>query len=347
MSGSRFLHRALALASFMLLASVTAAGARWPVDSGETLLGFGATYERDGRTLVHRGIDVSAGVGETVLAPVDGEVTFAGLVPGDGGRIGVVTLRLDDGRLVSCSPLDGMTVVPGDPVAAGSVMGRAAGSGDGSSAEPHVHVSLRAGDLYLDPAPVLGEPPVPEGLPAIVAGEPGSGVDDGASEGGPGESAGSSAPGEVDLPGEAVAAPGGDICQAPAATPAGDSYERVAPDTVGSAQPVNTGSAEPGGRTCDAGSSRSFTGEAALGSGLRDASLTRMRLAPAGETRRAVRRISGREGRIAQALDTGSWVWRLAVALAGSGAIALVAARHRGSTDVRPSWDDVAAAAGR
>ncbi|MRS11852.1 MAG: hypothetical protein EG823_02120 [Actinobacteria bacterium] len=125
---------------------------RMPVEGGAIILPFGASSP--GGT--HRGVDVSAVGGDTVTAPVGGTVTFAGSVPADGGGTCIaVTIETAEGRRVSLVPLEGATVVVGEYIEAGSAIGVVREAGDDSSGEPHVHVSLRQGDLYLDPGPLL------------------------------------------------------------------------------------------------------------------------------------------------------------------------------------------------
>jgi len=145
----------------MVLQALTVAAFAVP---GDALMGFGADYVApDGSSCVHRGMDVSAQGGEDFGAPIAGTVSFAGRVPGPhGGSIQAVTLATTAGS-VSLLPFDGLYVSKGESVEAGESVGRVAVGGDPSSAEPHVHIGLRLGDLYVDPSVLLAAPPAPTG----------------------------------------------------------------------------------------------------------------------------------------------------------------------------------------
>lgn len=98
----------------------------------------------------HRGIDMRAAVGTTVVAANDGVVAFAGPVA---GRL-FVSIDHADGIRTTYSFLSavlvkrGQTVKRRDPVAL-------SGTGDGSSPEPHLHFGARIGESYIDPEPLL------------------------------------------------------------------------------------------------------------------------------------------------------------------------------------------------
>lgn len=151
-----------------LLVPAAPAAAVWPCGAGGVSLAFGAEYAApDGRVVTHRGVDVATEAGEGVAAPAGGVVAFAGRVPGPhGGTVGAVSIDLADGRRLTLLPLTMLSVAAGDRVGEGDVVGDVAASGDPSSAGPHVHVGLRAGDVYLDPLALLGSPPAGEGAEA-------------------------------------------------------------------------------------------------------------------------------------------------------------------------------------
>ncbi|ROS77125.1 murein hydrolase activator EnvC [Cellulomonas sp. PhB143] len=114
----------------------------------------------------HRGVDLRAAPGATVLSPADGVVTFAG--PVAGRRVLVVTH--DGGLRTSLEPVAALVDV-GDRVRRGDAVGTLtddAGHCDG----PCVHWGVRRGERYLDPMVLLaqGDPVVllPLGrLPAV------------------------------------------------------------------------------------------------------------------------------------------------------------------------------------
>lgn len=147
------------LVAFILCAAAPSAVASTLLSSpvpGGAVVAFGVAYETGGRRVTHRGLDLQASGTETVRAACDGVVTFAGEVPADdGGRTRAVTIRSADGLLVCVSPLATTRVSKGEPVNAGDVVGEVAESGDGSWSAAHVHLSVREGDTYVDPAPLI------------------------------------------------------------------------------------------------------------------------------------------------------------------------------------------------
>jgi len=96
----------------------------------------------------HWGIDYAVPSGTPVSAPVSGRVTFAGSVAG----MRSVTIEPVPGFKVSLSYLSGVSVVSGDQVERGDVVGRAGSphGGDG------VHLSTRIEGEYVDPESQLG-----------------------------------------------------------------------------------------------------------------------------------------------------------------------------------------------
>lgn len=95
----------------------------------------------------NRGVDYATEPGEEVRSPAAGEVTFAGQV---GGTLHVVVLHAD-GLRSTLSFLATVAVRRGERVAAGQVVGTAAGA---------LHFGVRAGEEYLDPLGLLaGEEP--------------------------------------------------------------------------------------------------------------------------------------------------------------------------------------------
>lgn len=147
------------------------AGAATVPISGGCLLGFGATYSVGGAGRTHLGADLGGASGAEVGAPVDGTVVFAGQVPatdGSGSRATCVTVASGGDRW-TLLPLDSVEVEQGQSVEEGAVVGRLAGSGDGSSPGTHLHVGLRRGEVYLDPMSLLSA--------LTVAGPSGGGAD--------------------------------------------------------------------------------------------------------------------------------------------------------------------------
>jgi len=168
----------VAALSIAALCVPAAAHAARPLASSGTgpVLGFGASYsDGGGTTSVHRGVDIAAEAGERVLAPVAGTVTFVGRVPGAGGStVLAITLQTAAGS-VTLLPLERASVSRGDSVSEGATLATLAENGDASFSATHLHVGLRAGSLYLDPARVLTiplavtSPEVPTGAEAGAA----------------------------------------------------------------------------------------------------------------------------------------------------------------------------------
>ncbi|HEY0217999.1 MAG TPA: M23 family metallopeptidase [Cellulomonas sp.] len=113
----------------------------------------------------HRGVDLAAAPGSTVLAPRSGTVTFAGTVVDRP----VVTIQHDDGLRTSLEPVHagvdvGSRVVAGAPVGTLSTGGHATSTGrdatESCAPESCVHWGVRRGEDYLDPMALLHPGPV-------------------------------------------------------------------------------------------------------------------------------------------------------------------------------------------
>ena len=119
----------------------------------------------------HRGIDVGAAAGSTVLAPASGTVTFAGSVPSSGKS---VTVETPDGYSVTLTHLGSINVGKGSAVVEGAPVGTVGPSGDAELAEPYVHLGVRLTAQeqgYLDPLSLL--PPRAAAPPSDPAPAPG------------------------------------------------------------------------------------------------------------------------------------------------------------------------------
>jgi hypothetical protein len=130
---------------------------RWPV-AGPVITPYanGSDPYAGGQ---HRGIDVAAPVGASVVAAAGGVVTFAGVAGSSGLTVAVTT---DDGFATSYLHLSSVAVRRGARVAAGAPIGRVGTTGRRSAAEPHLHFGVReAGSrfAYRDPLDFLPVPP--------------------------------------------------------------------------------------------------------------------------------------------------------------------------------------------
>jgi hypothetical protein len=141
----------------------------WPVD-GPVL----QTFSLDADPYAggqHRGIDVGAPVGTTVLAPAGGRVSFAGSVAANGRT---VTIQTVDGLSVTLVQLGAIVVSKGADVAEGGPIGTVGPSSDAEIVGPHVHLGIRRtadANGYLDPLAFLPArsaseaPPEPQPVP--------------------------------------------------------------------------------------------------------------------------------------------------------------------------------------
>ncbi|RJQ50969.1 MAG: hypothetical protein C4521_12815 [Actinobacteria bacterium] len=140
--------------------------------AGDVSLPFNAGYEVGGKTRYHSGVDVAGEPGSKVKAAAGGVVTFRGYVPGPAASDGLVlalTVSHEDGTLASYLPLSETCLSKNDIVAQGGEIGALAGSGDPSSAGPHLHFGLRENGRYVDPGPLPMPPACPEPRPSQPA----------------------------------------------------------------------------------------------------------------------------------------------------------------------------------
>jgi hypothetical protein len=154
--------------AFLLLVPPAWAEWTWPV-RGEVITPYrnGGDPYASGQ---HRGIDIAAATGTTVVAATSGEVRFAGTAGSSGLTVSV---RTADGRYdTSYLHLSSTSVREGDRVAAGQPLGAVGTSGTRSATEPHLHFGVRdAGSrhAYHDPLGFLPPPTAtqpPRGAPA-------------------------------------------------------------------------------------------------------------------------------------------------------------------------------------
>jgi len=94
----------------------------------------------------HRGIDLAATVGQAVLAPSAGEITFAGFVV----NRPVVSVRHSGGLVSSLEPVDASVEV-GDHVGIGATLGTVSDVPGHCAPATCVHWGLRLHGRYVDP----------------------------------------------------------------------------------------------------------------------------------------------------------------------------------------------------
>lgn len=139
----------LLLLLFTLLTSAAFAGAylSWPAD-GAIITPFSSNE--------HRGIDIAAAVGSRITAAEEGVVYWVGRTPRGEP---CVSIDHPSGHSTSYLPVEA-SVVKGQKVAKGAVVGTLSADGDPSSQEPHLHLGLfetstRDDKRYLNPQDYL------------------------------------------------------------------------------------------------------------------------------------------------------------------------------------------------
>jgi Peptidase family M23 len=152
--------RRLAVLLFVFLAWTPAAYAwSWPVQ-GPVVRPFSYDESHPYASGQHRGIDIGAdAVGEKVVAPAAGTVSFAGTVPTNGKT---VTIETADGYSVTLTHLGSIVLAEGATVDEQDTVGTVGPSGTPEVDGPYVHLGIRVTtdpNGYVDPLDLL--PPVP------------------------------------------------------------------------------------------------------------------------------------------------------------------------------------------
>jgi murein DD-endopeptidase MepM/ murein hydrolase activator NlpD len=177
-------HRSLlllvtALAVVSLVGPAVASAWTWPV-SGPVLRGFLFSEDTPLAPGQHRGIDIQGGLGDQVVAPVGGTVTFVGRVAANGLT---VTIETAEGYTVTLLHLGDALVGRGDAVAEGQPVAIVGSSGVPEYAVPYVQLGVRLSadpEGYLDPqtflpplaTPATAPAPAPDAQPAPLAPPP-------------------------------------------------------------------------------------------------------------------------------------------------------------------------------
>jgi murein DD-endopeptidase MepM/ murein hydrolase activator NlpD len=142
------MHRLLiAVTAFLLVLAAPAEAAwQWPV-TGDVITPYrnGSDPYAAGQ---HRGIDIAAPAGTSVVAAAGGEVRFAGTA----GSSGVtVSIRTGEGYDTSYLHLSSLAVRAGARVTAGDRIGTVGTTGTRSAAQPHLHDPRIAEDVVHGP----------------------------------------------------------------------------------------------------------------------------------------------------------------------------------------------------
>jgi murein DD-endopeptidase MepM/ murein hydrolase activator NlpD len=118
----------------------------WPVE-GQITGSFGERIDPfNGEGAFHSGVDISAGYGQSVIAPADGTIVFADFMGGYGRAIVVdhghgITTRY--GHLANFAVISGQKVHRGDTLGYVGLSGRSTG--------PHLHYEVRINDTPVNP----------------------------------------------------------------------------------------------------------------------------------------------------------------------------------------------------
>jgi len=148
------MHRVVPLLLFFVLWVPAAHAWTWPVP-GPVVQGFSFDRAHPYAGGKHRGIDVGAAAGTTVVAPASGTVSFAGSVPASGLT---VTIDTADGLAVTLTHLATAAVAKGAAVSEGDAIGTVGPSGTPEVDVPYVHLGIRTisdANGYLDPLAYL------------------------------------------------------------------------------------------------------------------------------------------------------------------------------------------------
>lgn len=155
-SGSGLVHEPSALQGASSPASSSAAPASTQPVSGRVLNAYSGDELVYNKTLgdwrTHNGIDYAAAKGEKVSAPAAGKVTLAGA---DGSWGPTVAIEDASGRLWRISGVADLKVKAGDAVTAGQALGTVGSVSCECAEDSHIHLEVKQGEKYLDPAKVM------------------------------------------------------------------------------------------------------------------------------------------------------------------------------------------------
>ena len=155
-SGSGSVREPSALQTESLPASSSAAPASTQPVSGRILNSYSGDELVYSKTLgdwrTHNGIDYAAAKGEKVSSPAAGKVTLAGA---DGSWGPTVAIEDASGRLWRISGVADLKVKAGDTVTAGQALGTVGSVSCECAEDSHIHLEVKQGEKYLDPAKVM------------------------------------------------------------------------------------------------------------------------------------------------------------------------------------------------
>jgi len=120
--------------------------------SGMTVPAAELSYVSRGFRGAHTGIDMMASYGSPIHAAAGGTIVFAGWYFAYGR---IVDIRHSDGLITRYAHMSEFApgIAPGEPVAAGALIGRVGMTGRAHG--PHVHFEVRMNGRAVDPRPFL------------------------------------------------------------------------------------------------------------------------------------------------------------------------------------------------
>ena len=152
-SGSGSVREPSALQGASSPASSAAQPASAPSAPGRVLNAYSGDELVYNKTLgdwrTHNGVDYACTQGSAVAAPTSGKVTYAGP---DGNWGTVVEIADSEGRSWRLCGVASPSVKVGDTVEAGQKLGTAGGVSCECAEESHIHLEVKQGETYLDPA---------------------------------------------------------------------------------------------------------------------------------------------------------------------------------------------------
>ena len=155
-SGSGSVREPSALQTESLPASSSAAPASTQPVSGRVLNSYSGDELVYSKTLgdwrTHNGVDYACAQDAQVCAPAAGKVTA---VDTDGRWGSVVCIEDSAGRIWRVCGVTGLDVAEGDTVSVGQQLGKAGTVSCECAEDSHIHLEVKQGNQYLDPAKVM------------------------------------------------------------------------------------------------------------------------------------------------------------------------------------------------
>ncbi|ERP31611.1 M23 family metallopeptidase [Chitinivibrio alkaliphilus] len=117
----------------------------WPVRRNRITSPYGRrTHPVTGRRSFHDGIDIAGSIGDSIIAPADGIVTYVGRMDGYGKTIEI--RHRNSGYYTRYAHLSGFNTQRGNIVRRGDLIGFVGNTG--TSTGPHLHYEVRRGERW-------------------------------------------------------------------------------------------------------------------------------------------------------------------------------------------------------